>query len=261
MSLVVKVGGSLREAPGLMEALVAHPGELVVVHGGGPRISAWLERLGYKTRFTHGLRATPPEQMEVVEMVLAQTGKVLAQLFSRAGRPAISLSGRDAELFLGEVADVELGRVGRISTVNTELLNTLLKAGLTPVLAPVAPDATGALNINADSVAASVAGALYSEVIFLTDVDGVLADPSQPDSLLSGLDAEEARTLIERRVIDGGMVPKVQAALDALSAGAPGARITRGSAESARKALTGQGGTVLRPHTTISPPQSTDEPV
>lgn len=249
MSLVVKVGGSLREAPELMEALVAHPGELVVVHGGGPRIGAWLERLGYKTRFAHGLRATPLEQMEVVEMVLAQTGKVLAQLLSHAGRPAISLSGRDAGLFLGEVVDSELGRVGRINTVNTELLNTLLKAGLTPVLGPVAPDATGPLNINADSVAASVAGALYAEVIFLTDVDGVLANPRQSDSLLSALDAKEARGLVERRVIGGGMIPKVQAALDALSAGAPSARITRGSAESARKALIGQGGTVLRPYT------------
>ncbi|WP_233498222.1 acetylglutamate kinase [Meiothermus sp. QL-1] len=244
-ALLVKIGGSLREAGAILDELCAYPGPLVLVHGGGPRIGAWLERLGFESRFHQGLRVTPPEQMEVVEMVLTALGKELAEGLSRRGRAAVALSGRDALLLQAQVLDPALGRVGEVRAVNVDLLAQMLRAGLTPLVAPIGLDDAGPLNINADTAAGAIAGALGLPALFLTDVVGVLRDPQDPTSRLALLRREEAEALIGAGVIHGGMVPKVGAALHALARGAPWATIARGEPGVLRGVLEGHLGTRL----------------
>lgn len=244
--LLVKLGGSLGEAEGVLGELAAFPGELVLVHGGGPQIGAFLERLGYTTRFEAGERVTPSEQLEAVEMVLTRLGKTLAHRLSLLGRPAVAVSGRDAAFLQGR-AEERLGRVGRIEEVDRAFLENLLSAGLTPVVAPIAVDREGALNVNADLAAAAVAGALALPVVFLTDVPGVLVDPEDPGSRIPQLSRKEAETLIAAGTVVGGMVPKVAAALLALDRGAPWAAIAAGEAGGLEAALSGQGGTRFSP--------------
>ncbi len=225
--LLVKIGGSLKGAEEVLEELAPYPGPLVLVHGGGPEIGAFLARLGFETRFERGMRLTPPEQMEAVEMVLTRLGKVLAFGLSQRGRPALGLSGRDALVLKGERIP-GLGRVGRVTEVRVEVLKALLGAGYTPLLAPIAWDEEGVLNVNADLAAGAVAGALGWPALFLTDVEGVYLDPKDPESRLTRLGRKEAEDLIRKGVVQGGMIPKVESALFALEAGAPWAAIARG---------------------------------
>ncbi|GAA6736068.1 acetylglutamate kinase [Thermus oshimai] len=240
--LLVKVGGSLKGAEALLEELACYPGPLVLVHGGGPRIGAFLERLGFPTRFEGGLRVTPPEQMEAVEMVLTLVGKELAQGLSQRGRPALALSGRDALLLRGRALP-HLGRVGEVVGVEVRPLLALLEAGYTPLLAPIALDEAGPLNVNADTAAGAVAGALGWPVVFLTDVEGVYRDPKDPASRLPHLTRAEALALKAEGVLQGGMIPKVEAALKALEAGAPWAAIARGGPGVLSRVLGGEAGT------------------
>ncbi|MGC8875652.1 acetylglutamate kinase [Thermus sp.] len=226
-ALLVKVGGSLRGAEALLDELSAYPGPLVLVHGGGPEIGAWLGRLGMESRFVGGLRVTPPEQLEVVEMALYLTGKRLASGLSRRGRKAVALSGRDALCLKGRALP-GLGRVGEVVGVEVGLLLDLLEKGYTPLLAPIALDEEGALNVNADTAAGAVAGALGWPAVFLTDVEGVYRDPKDPGTRLLRLTPEAVEALKGEGVLQGGMVPKVEAALSALRAGAPWAAIARG---------------------------------
>lgn len=219
-ALLVKVGGSLRGAEALLDELSSYPGPLVLVHGGGPEIGALLERLGFQSRFVGGLRVTPPEHLEAVEMALYLTGKRLAEGLSRKGRKALALSGRDALCLQGRPLP-ELGRVGEVVGVDTGPLLDLLDKGYTPLLAPVALDEEGPLNVNADTAAGAVAGALGWPVVFLTDVEGVLEDPKDPRTRLPHLTPEGVEALKARGVVQGGMIPKVEAALQALTAGAP----------------------------------------
>jgi len=242
--LVVKVGGSLGDAGKLLKALAEYPGPLVLVHGGGPQIGAALEALGFATRFVGGERVTPPEQLEAVEAVLTRLGKVLSDALFRLGRPAVGVSGRDAGLLRAE-AKAALGRVGRMTKVQTELLLHLLEAGYTPVVSPIAVDEAGALNVNADLAAAAVAGALSWPVVFFTDVVGVLKDPADPKTRYPELTRREAEALIERGTIAGGMIPKVKAAFAALEAGAPWAAIARGEEDALARILAGTAGTRL----------------
>jgi len=218
--LVVKVGGSIAERSALLTELVAYPGPLVVVHGGGPAIGAHLERLGMPTRFIAGERVTPAEQVAEVEMVLTRLGKVMAHELSRAGRLAIGVSGRDAG-FLRARPKAELGRVGELVAVATAFLRGLLEKGLTPVVSPIAVDEEGALNVNADFVAAEIAGALGWPVAFFTDVPGVLLTPGDASSLVREVSIKEVTALVESGVVSGGMVAKVRAAVRAVAAGAP----------------------------------------
>ena len=236
---VVKVGGSLGGAAAILDELATFPEPMVLVHGGGPQIGAFLERLGYETRFVRGERATPKEQIEVVEKVLTRLGKVLAFELSRRGRPAIALTGRDARLLLARPR-AELGRVGRIEEVNPRPLKDLLAAGYTPVVAPIGVDAAGALNVNADRVAAAIAGALGAPILFLTDVEAVRGANGER---LAELDPKAARALIKAGVVHGGMVPKVESALEALARGAPQAIIAKGQRGALHSALKGEAGT------------------
>jgi len=242
-ALLVKIGGSLKGAGELLEELSAYPGPLVLIHGGGPRIAEWLNRMGFETHFHQGLRITPAEQMEVVEMVLTTLGKHLADGLSQRGRPSLALSGRDARLLQAQPLNPVLGRVGEVTQVNTDTLQKLLQAGLTPLLAPIGLDERGPLNINADSAAGSVAGALRLPVVFLTDVAGVLRDPKDPSSRLPQLNQSQAEALIQEGTISGGMVPKVEAALNALRKGAPWATIAKGDRGILQGVLEGTAGT------------------
>ncbi len=219
---------------------------LVVVHGGGPTIAQALAASGIESRFVRGRRVTSERAIHTVEAALTLLGKRLAQELGAA----VSLTGRDAGgLLRAELADPELGRVGRMTAVRDDVLRALLGAGLTPVLACLAIDEHGdALNVNADEVAGAVAGALAAPVAFLTDVPGVLDDPDDTDSVLRELTADEARRRIEDGRIAGGMIPKVESALDALERGAPSAAIIDGrSADRVLDALRGRSGTRLIP--------------
>ncbi len=248
MPVVVKYGGNAMTDDATRLAVASeiralfesgrHP---VVVHGGGPFINAALDNAGLEHRFVRGLRVTTPESLELVERVLTLLGKRLAQDIG----PAVGLSGRDATLLRAELLDPALGRVGRVVGVNADALRALLGAHVVPVLACLALDDKGSLlNVNADDVAGAVAGALGAGCVFLTNVPGVLDDPARADSLLPLLSRPEAEARIGDGRIAGGMIPKVEAALQAVRLGAPFAIIADGrSAPGARLGLHGGGGT------------------
>ncbi|MBI4236416.1 MAG: acetylglutamate kinase [Chloroflexi bacterium] len=190
----------------------------VVVHGGGPTVTRWLQRLEIESTFIRGLRVTDEAALEVVTAVLCGlVNKAIVAAIQDAGGRAIGLSGADGGSVLAQVRDPALGRVGEVSRVDPRVLRTVLEAGFIPVLAPVSLDtAPGGrlLNVNADSVAGAVAHALGAErVIFLTDVPGVLDGQGVP---LPTLSRQRAQDLITAHVITGGMVPKVEACLAAL---------------------------------------------
>lgn len=241
--LLVKIGGSLKGAGGLLDELAGYPGKLVLVHGGGPNIGEWLTKLGFETCFHEGLRVTPPEQMQVVEMVLTALGKELAAGLSQRGRKSIGLTGRDAGLLEAKVLDPRLGRVGVVTRVSSGVISSLLDAGLTPLIAPIGLDSQGALNINADTAAGAVAGALGWPAIFLTDVAGVLQDPKKPETRFTALSREETKKLLAENVISGGMIPKVEAALASLERGAPWSAIAEGGRGVLQAVLNKQAGT------------------
>jgi acetylglutamate kinase len=190
---------------------------VVLVHGGGGAISEWLKRLGKQPSFVNGLRVTDDETMELVVMTLAgQVNKRLVAEIQRRGGRAIGISGIDGGLLRATQRDPALGHVGDVATVNLDPILALTTAGYIPVVAPVALGDDGfSLNVNADTAAAEIGAAIgAAKAIFLTDVPGVL-DANQ--RLLSELSALEAKDLIAQKVISGGMIPKVEACLRALS--------------------------------------------
>ena len=206
----------------------------VVVHGGGPEITAMLQKAGKKTQFVSGLRVTDAESVELAEMVLV--GKINTDMVVRLnllGGRAVGLNGKDANLIQakkhladiyenGEVNLVDIGFVGNVEKINTELINILLDNDFIPVIAPTGVGVNGeTYNINADSVAGEIAGALKAEkLLVLTDVRGIYSDYRDESSFISTLTFEKAQELIIRGNIDGGMIPKVKACITALSGGA-----------------------------------------
>ena len=226
--VVIKYGGNAMTDPALRAAMAAEiarvPGA-VVVHGGGPFIGAALAEAGLSSRFVRGLRVTDAASLPVLETTLTMLGKELAQALGRG----VGLTGRDAGLLVAETFDAALGRVGKVTAVNRELLAGFLGLGLIPVIACLAVDVYGdALNVNADDAAGAVAGALGAPVVFLSNIPGVLDDPADPDSLITTLHERDVQARIEDGRILGGMIPKVEAALEALSAGAAFAVIADG---------------------------------
>ena len=221
-TIVIKLGGSTLEHQRVvlqdviwLRTLGVHP---VIVHGGGPSINAWLEKLHVLTRFENGLRVTDAETLEVVQMVLlGQVNANLVAMASQLGGKAVGISGTDGNMISARVASERLGYVGEIERVDPALVQTLIEQGYIPIVAPLGQGPGGTcLNINADLVAAHLAGALKAEkLIFLSNVRGICQTDG---SLISELDETEAKRLVKDGVISGGMIPKVSACLDILSA-------------------------------------------
>lgn len=197
----------------------------VVVHGGGPEITGMLNRLGIESHFISGLRVTDAPTMEVVEMVLGKLNKEIVALINRTGGRGIGLSGKDANLALASkkysIDQQDIGFVGEVTGINPKLLETVIQEGYIPVVSPVGLGTDGeTYNINADTMAGAIATALKADkLIILTDVEGILADRQNKESLISTVKLGDINPLIERGVIQGGMIPKIECCRKAIEGG------------------------------------------
>lgn len=239
-TVVIKFGGHAMTNAALCRAFaqglarLQQSMRLVVIHGGGPQISSLLTRLCIESRFEKGLRVTDAPTMEVVEMVLCgQVNKDVVSLFQQQGAHCVGISGKDAHLLQARTFDPALGFVGEVHTVNPRVLKVLLDGGFIPVVAPVAIDTDSAegnsLNINADTAAGAIAGALQADYfVLVSDVPGVL---DAEKSLLPTLNRQQIHSLKEQHIINGGMIPKVDSCLHALDAGCQQALILNGEVE------------------------------
>jgi len=234
---VIKLGGSVMEDPEALRALLVDVVFMqtvgmrpVVVHGGGKAITFAMERAGLEARFVQGRRFTDDATLEIVARVLAEEINLdIVRHITKYGGRAIGLHHRTTQCLFGQklmlqdpkVGEVDLGRVGEVTDVEVATIENACLAGIVPVLPSLAEDDDGnLLNVNADTAAAAVARALKAEkLVFLTDTPGILMDRSEPESLIRGLSPESCRDLIDRGVIDRGMIPKVEACLTSLEEG------------------------------------------
>ena len=244
--VVVKYGGNAMTDEVLKAAFAAdmvflrncgiHP---VVVHGGGPQISAMLKKLGIPGEFKGGFRVTTPEVLDVARMVLfGQVGRELVNLINAHGPYAVGITGEDAQLFTAvrrsvtvDGVETDIGLVGDVEQVNTDAVRDLIAAGRIPVVSTIAPDADGVVyNINADTAAAALAEALGAEkLLMLTDVEGLYTRWPDRDSLVSEIDTVELAEVLP--TLEEGMVPKIEACLRAVDAGVPSAHVIDGRVE------------------------------
>lgn len=242
-TVVVKYGGNAMTDDTLKQAFAEDMVFLrlaglrpVIVHGGGPQITTMLDRLGIEGEFRGGLRVTSPETMDVVRMVLVgQIGRELVGLINQHGPHAVGMSGEDAHLFTarrrGALVDgepVDIGLVGEVESVNPEAVLDLIETGRIPVVSTVAPDADGVVhNVNADTAAGALAVALGAEkLVVLTDIEGLYTDWPKRSSLVSRLDTDRLRDLLP--TLSSGMVPKMEACLNAVDGGVPRAHVIDG---------------------------------
>ena len=196
--------------------------KVVLVHGGGPEITDMLKRVGKESKFVDGLRVTDKESTEIVQMVLAgKINKSLVNLLETKGGKAMGICGIDGQMIKAEVKDERLGFVGKITDVNVEPITDLLDRGYIPVVSTIGCDKQGNVyNINADTAAAYIAGAMKADrFILMTDIAGILHDKDNPDSLIPLVDIKEAVELFNNEVISGGMIPKVECCIDAINRG------------------------------------------
>ena len=196
--------------------------KVVLVHGGGPEISDMMERLGKKPEFVDGLRVTDAETVDIVQMVLAgKINKTLVKLLEANGGKAMGISGMDGHLIEAKMKNPRLGYVGSITNINIQPVMDLLEKGYIPVVSTLGCDAEGnTYNINGDTAAAHIAGALGAErLIMMTDIAGVLKDKNDPSTLIPKLSVAEAKSLFEENIIAGGMIPKVECCIEAISHG------------------------------------------
>lgn len=196
--------------------------KVVLVHGGGPEISELMDKLGKKPQFVDGLRVTDKETVDIVQMVLAgKVNKTLVNLLEMKGGKAMGISGMDGCLIEAEVKDERLGYVGKITNVNIEPINDLLEKGYIPVVSTLGCDREGnAYNINGDTAAAYIAGALKAKrLIMMTDIDGILRDRHDPSTLIPEVTLSDIKTLCDEGVISGGMIPKVDCCVEAIHKG------------------------------------------
>lgn len=241
-TVVIKYGGnamnsenekSILEDIALLKIVGVNP---ILVHGGGPGINAMLNDLNIKSEFHNGLRITSKEAIEVVQMVLCgKLNKNITAKLNCLGIKAIGISGKDANLIETKKIETEdgfdLGFVGEIQKVNTKLLKLLVSDEFVPVIAPIGTDKDGnSYNINADTVASEIAVALQAEkLIYLTDINGVYRDKNNKNSLIPIATTEELKKLINEKIIDGGMLPKVNACIQGVSNGIKSVHIINGN--------------------------------
>ena len=238
-TVVVKYGGAAMKDSSLKDKVIRDVVFMacvglrpIVVHGGGPEINTWLDKLGIEPQFKNGLRVTDAATMDVVEMVLVgRVNKELVALINQAGGSAVGLCGMDANLIKARPVDaVDVGFVGEVTSVDIRILESLVKDGHIPVVSSVAADETGqTYNINADTVAGEIAAALGAEkMILLTDTAGILRDYKDMATLIPKVDIQEARKLIEEGIVSGGMIPKVNCCVRSLAQGVRAAHIIDG---------------------------------
>lgn len=238
-TIVVKYGGAAMKDSALkhkvmrdivfMSCVGIRP---VVVHGGGPEINSWLDKLGIEPQFKNGLRVTDAATMDVVEMVLVgRVNKEIVSLINRSGGSAVGLCGKDGNLIKARPEGHEgIGFVGEVANMDVRLLESLVSNGYIPVVSSVAADENGqAYNINADTVAGELAAALGAEkLILLTDTAGILKDYKDPSTLFNKVDIQQARQLIADGIVSGGMIPKVKCCVRSLAQGVRAAHIIDG---------------------------------
>ena len=230
--VVVKYGGSAMLDPELQMNVIKDVALLklvgmqpIIVHGGGKEISKWVGYMGHESRFVQGLRVTDAETLEVAEMVLNKVNKNLVQMIEQLGVKAAGICGKDGGTIMVEKRYAsngeDIGYVGNITHINTELINTLISNNFIPVIAPIGMDENfQAYNINADDAACAVAMAVGAEKLaFITDIEGVCSDPSDKSTLISILTVHKAEELIGEGFIGGGMLPKLTNCIDAVKGG------------------------------------------
>ncbi|MFM7613176.1 MAG: acetylglutamate kinase [Synechococcales cyanobacterium] len=238
-TVVIKYGGAAMKEGHLKERVIRDIVFLscvgvrpVVVHGGGPEINSWLDKLGIEPQFKNGLRVTDAATMDVVEMVLVgRVNKEIVALINQSGGLAVGLCGKDGNLIRARPQGADdIGFVGEVSSVKVTILNSLVKSGYIPVVSSVAADEHGqAYNINADTVAGELAAALGAEkLILLTDTSGILQNYQDPSTLIHHLDISAARKLISDGIVSGGMIPKVNCCVRSLAQGVKAAHILDG---------------------------------
>ena len=236
--VVIKYGGNAMTNPALaasfardvvlVRAVGLHP---VVVHGGAPQIGEHLARMGKQSEFRDGLRVTDAETLEVARMVLVgKVGRDIVSAINANGGAALGLSGEDGRLVIAVPRDPALGFVGDVAAVNPRVIESLVAREIVPVVSSIGADVEGqAYNINADTMAAALAGALgAAKVVYLTDVPGLLADPSDVSTLVSRATVADVEAMVASGAISGGMIPKAQACVDAVRSGAGSAHMLDG---------------------------------
>jgi acetylglutamate kinase len=237
--IVVKYGGAAMKDSSLKDKVMRDVVFLscvglrpVLVHGGGPEINSWLDKLGIEPQFKNGLRVTDAATMDVVEMVLVgRVNKEIVALINQAGGAAVGLCGKDGNLIKARPqGDEGIGFVGEVMATNVQLIEALVRDGYIPVISSVAADDHGqAYNINADTVAGEIAAALGAEkLILMTDTAGILRDYKDASTLIPKVDIQEARGLIQEGVVSGGMIPKVNCCVRSLAQGVKAAHIIDG---------------------------------
>ena len=229
--IVVKYGGSAMVDETLKKRVIQDVTLLklvgfkpIIVHGGGKEISRWVNKVGMEPKFINGLRVTDEDKMEIVEMVLNKVNKSLVQLVQELGVKAVGVSGKDGGMLTVEKKysdGKDIGFVGEITDVNPKVLFDLLEKDFLPIVCPIGMDKDfKTYNINADDAACAIAKAVNAEKLaFLTDIEGVYKDPSDPSTLISELAIDEAHQLIEDGFIGGGMLPKLNNCIDAIDNG------------------------------------------
>ena len=241
--IIVKYGGSAMLDEELKHNVIKDVALLkligmkpIIVHGGGKEISKWIRLLGKEPEFVNGLRVTDEETMEVAEMVLNKVNKSLVAMMGKQGIKAVGLSGRDGKMLQVEKKfsdGKDIGYVGQVTKVNTDLLDSLIEDDYVPVIAPVGLGKEWkAYNINADDVACAVAKAIHAEkLVFLTDIEGVYIDPEDKDTLISEMNLQVAKQLIADGVVGGGMIPKLTNCIEAVESGVGRVHILDGRQE------------------------------
>ena len=228
-TIVVKYGGNAMNDEAVTTTILQDIAALkivgvnpILVHGGGPEINKLLGRLGIEAQFKNGMRVTDEQTMEVAQMILCgKINKNIVGELNSMGVKAIGLCGKDSQLIKAEKLDPELGYVGKITEINAKLLEILAKDEFVPVIASIATDEAGnSYNVNADVAAAAIGAAMHAEkLLFLTDIDGIMAKRGDASSLINRISIGELRKMIESGAVSGGMVPKANSCIDAIERG------------------------------------------